>query len=105
MNQSKLSQAFQRPFVRDYGMVFVLMLLVVLFSALTVNLQHPSGEAAGRLVADTIVEEHGDTARVIVVGRDTAEDRKFTTAVAERLKESGVNVLDVVNGSAIDVRK
>lgn len=105
MNQSKFSHTFQHPFVRDYGMVFVLLLLVVLFSALTINLQHPSGEAAGRLVADTIVKEHGDTARVIVVGRDTAEDRKFTTAVAERLKESGVNVLDVVNGSAIDARK
>lgn len=105
MNQSKFSQTFQHPFVRDYGMVFVLLLLVVLFSALTINLQHPSGEAAGRLVADTIVKEHGDTARVIVVGRDTAEDHKFTTAVAERLKESGVNVLDVVNGSAIDARK
>lgn len=105
MNQSKFSQTFQHPFVRDYGMVFVLLLLVVLFSTLTINLQHPSGEAAGRLVADTIVKEHSDTARVIVVGRDTAEDRKFTTAVAERLRESGVNVLDVVNGSAIDVRK
>ena len=105
MNQSKFSQTFQRPFVRDYGMVFVLLLLVALFSVLTVNLQHPSGEAAGRLVADTIVKQHGDTARVIVVGRDTAEDRKFTTAVAERLKESGVNVLDIVNGSAIDARK
>ena len=105
MNQSKFSQTFQRPFVRDYGMVFVLLLLVALFSVLTVNLQHPSGEAAGRLVADTIVKQHGDIARVIVVGRDTAEDRKFTTAVAERLKESGVNVLDIVNGSAIDARK
>ncbi|MEW4528437.1 ABC transporter permease [Maioricimonas sp. JC845] len=93
------------PFIRDYGMVFVLLLLGLLFSALTVRQQHPTGADAGRQVADFILDEHGDSAGVLIVGRPTAEDEEFTTAVAERLQARGATVLDTVNGSAVDARK
>ncbi|QDU41202.1 Ribose transport system permease protein RbsC [Maioricimonas rarisocia] len=93
------------PFIRDYGMVFVLLLLGLLFSALTIREQHPTGGDAGRQVADFILDQHGESAAVLIVGRPTAEDREFTTAAAERLEEKGATVLATVNGSAVDARK
>lgn len=92
-------------FLRDYGMIFVLLLLVILLSALTLRQQHPTGPEAGRRVADDIVSVHGPAARVLIVARDTADDRAFTEAVADRLAEHGAAVLASVNGSPADARQ
>ena len=46
------------PFISDYGMVFVLLLLCVLFSVLTLKEQHPTGAAAGAQVADMILADN-----------------------------------------------
>ena len=105
MSEQQSGGWLANPFIRDYGMVFVLLLLGLLFSALTVRQQHPTGADAGRQVADFILDEHGDAAGVLIVGRPTAEDEEFTTAVAERLQARGATVLDTVNGSAVDARK
>jgi len=96
---------FDNPFVRDYGMVFVLLLLAGFFSAVTIKQQHPTGENAGRQVADFIVARNGKQARVLIVTRNTVEDLAFAKAAAKRLESSGVTVLANVNGSAPDVRK
>jgi ribose transport system permease protein len=92
-------------FASDYGMIFVLLLLAALFSSLTIKQQHPTGADAGRQVADRILQQHAASARVLVVTRDTAEDRQFAAATARRLQESGATVLANVNGSPADVRK
>jgi ribose transport system permease protein len=91
--------------MRDYGMFFVLLLLVVLFSSLTIRLQQPTGADAGRQVADMIVARDGAQARVLIITRNTAGDRAFASAVAARLKEQGATVLANVNGGAADARK
>ena len=93
------------PFVRDYGMVFVLLLLASLFSALTIKQQHPTGEDAGRQVADFVVARYGKQARVLIVTRDTVEDLAFARAAAQRLEHAGATVLANVNGSATDARQ
>lgn len=90
---------------RDYGMLLVLLLLCVLFSLLTIRQQHPTGAAAGRQVADLIVQRHGSSAKVLIAARATAEDRQFTEAVAERLRAGGATILDTVNGGPGDVRQ
>jgi len=100
-----MSKLLHHSLVRDYGMIFALLLLVVLFSALTIEQQHPTGEEAGRQVAQAILDTQGASTAVLIVGRDTASDRIFTAAVAEQLNESGVQVLDTVNGSASDARR
>lgn len=92
------------PFLRDYGMVFVLVLLAGLFSLLTLKQQHPTGEDAGRQVADFIVSRQGPQARVLIVARDTAEDLLFSKAVEARLASAGATVLSRVNGSAPDAK-
>ncbi len=89
----------------DYGMVFVLLLLAGLFAALTVKQQYPTGEDAGRQVADLIVAQHGQHARVLIVTRDTSEDLAFSRAAAETLGASGATILATVNGSVPDARK
>jgi len=94
---------FDHPFIRDYGMVFVLLLLAAFFSVLTVKEQHPTGEDAGRQVADFIIARHGKDARVLIVTRATGEDLAFAAAAADRLKSAGATILANVNGSATDV--
>ena len=91
-------------FVTDYGMVFVLLLLCLLFSLLTLKEQHPTGAAAGRQVAEKIATSAADVS-VIVVTRDTAEDREFSAAAVKQLESLGANVLDAVNGGPADVRQ
>jgi ribose transport system permease protein len=105
MSAFKNFKLLDAPFVRDYGMVFVLLALAGLFSALTVKQQHPTGEDAGRQVADFIVAQHGRHARVLIVTRDTAQDLAFSQAAASRLAAAGASILAIVNGSAADVRK
>ncbi len=91
--------------MRDYGMAFVLAALIGLFSLLTLKPQHPTGADAGRQVADLIVEQQGRQTRVLIVTRDTVEDRSFANAARERLNERGARVLDAVSGSPADVRR
>jgi ribose transport system permease protein len=92
-------------FLRDYGMIFVLLVLVVLFSLLTLKEQHPTGREAGKQVADRIMELHGEAAKVIIVARDTGEDRDFAKAVADRLGEHGAKVVAMIIGSPADARQ
>ena len=92
-------------FATDYWMIFVLLLLAALISLLTIESQHPSGADAGREVADRIIKSHGNSARVLIVTRDTALDRQFAAAAVERLQEVDSIVLGNVNGLPADVRE
>jgi ribose transport system permease protein len=93
-----------RQFVRDYGMFFVLLALIALFSVLTYTQQYPTGADAGHQVAKQILAQQGPTARVLVVARDTEEDRAFTAAVAEHLQGLGAETLLTVNGGPADAK-
>lgn len=86
-------------------MVFVLVLLCILLSGLTIKEQFPTGADAGRQVAREILTRHGPSASVVVVTRDTGEDRAFSDAAEETLRDGGAAVVGVVNGSAADVRR
>jgi len=93
-----------RLFIRDYGMLFVLLALIALFSGLTYSEQHPTGTDAGLQVAGQIVAAQGDAARVLAVARDTEDDRAFTAAVAGELQRLGAETLQVVNGGPADAK-
>lgn len=105
MSKNRRFHFLSNPFMRDYGMIFVLLLLGGLFSALTIKEQHPTGEDAGRQVADLIVARIGKNARVLIVTRNTREDLIFSQAAEQRLKSDGATILDNINGSPADVRK
>ncbi|MFT5127789.1 MAG: ribose transport system permease protein [Rhodothermales bacterium] len=93
-----------QTFIRDYGMIFVLLLLGALFSILTFKEQHPSGADAGTQVAEQILANSAASA-VVVVGRDTEDDREFTAAAESALSAGGGSVIAVVNGAPADVRR
>lgn len=96
---------WERPFIRDYGMIFVLLLLVAFFSIATLKEQFPIGEDAGKQVANEIVNQCGVGARVLVVTRDTAGDVLFANATADSLEKAGAQVLANVNGAAPDAKQ
>jgi ribose/xylose/arabinose/galactoside ABC-type transport system permease subunit len=100
-----VSNLLNSSFVRDYGMLFVLLVLGVLLSVLTIREQHPTGADAGRQVAGKILTIHGPSPNVLIVTRDTSEDRVFSDAAVEELQDSGVEPLAVVNGGPADVRR
>ena len=92
-------------FVSDYGMIFVLLLLCIIFSWATWSEQHPSGEAAGRLVADQIADRLGTDATVFVVATDSVENNAFVDAVQAGCKALGIQVVGKVTGQPVDTRK
>lgn len=91
----------------DYGMIFVLLVLVLLFSALTFEQQHPTGIDGGHQVAQQIIEtltpQNADGG-VIIVTRDTAEDRAFAQSAEQVFEQADINVLAIVNGAPSDAR-
>ena len=98
-------KTFCSHFFRDYGMVLVLLVLVLVISGLTNKQQYPTGADAGRQVARWIVSQSSGTPQVVIVGRATAEDRQFTEAVEQTLQSLDAEVLGKVNGGPADVRR
>ncbi|HEY3964735.1 MAG TPA: ABC transporter permease [Planctomycetaceae bacterium] len=92
-------------FLSDYGMVLVLALLCVFFSVVTISEQSPTGERAGRQLAETIHTQFGRTPRVLIVGRDQPEDAAFAEALSRDLSAAGGQVLAVVKGEPKDARE
>ena len=104
MTSSFFQNVFSRSLLRDYGMLSILIVLAALFSFLTLKPQSPVGAEAGRLVAPEILSQHGSAAKVLIIGRDTGEDREFTAAAATALGNAGATIYGQVNGSASDAR-
>ncbi|MCB2211613.1 ABC transporter permease [bacterium] len=90
-------------FLTTYGMVLVLLLLVVLFSVLTVSEQHPAGDAAARALLDELPAAQ-PSGPVFVTGRTTAEDSAFVTATIAGLREHGWTEPQTVYGSPSEIR-
>ncbi len=101
----KNSNVLLRGILTNYGMVLVLLLLSVLFSAFTLKEQSPTGMDAGVQVAKKILSQHRNTAKVLVITRNIAEDRLFASAVEKSLNDAGINVLETVQGNAGDARR
>ena len=94
-----------RRFASDYGMVFVLLLLCVFFSLVTVSTQYPTGTEGGRVLARQLIDKLGSSARVLVVASDSAQDKAFTSALREELEAAGVVVVDTINADPPTVRE
>jgi ribose transport system permease protein len=90
----------------DYGSLLVLLLLCAYYSVITWTEQQPVTPAAGRALADRIIDQHGASAAVVIIVRDTRLDAAFAAALAEELTASGVTVLETVTAEApVDARR
>jgi len=93
-----------KRFFSDYGMVFVLLILCVLFSWLTWDEQKPTGTAGGEQLARIVTDAAPTGAAVLIVTRDTEDDRELAQALSERLERKGLRVIEAVHGSPRDAR-
>jgi len=91
-------------FVYDYRMIFMLLLLCALFSAMTYQEQSPTGAAAGRQLAAAISSDFGDAPSVLIVVRDLADDAALAEQLRLDLVAAGGRVLAVVQGEPKDAR-
>ena len=88
-----------KRFSREYGSVYVLLILCAYYTVATWSEQHPVTQSAARDVAEAIVNEHGESARVLIIVRANPEqDLRFAEAASEALKARGATVVDVVAG-------
>jgi len=93
-----------KRFFSDYGMVFALLILCVLFSWLTWDEQKPTGASGGEQLARIVGKTAPAGGAVLIVTRDTEDDRELAAALAERLEDKGVRVIEAVHGSPRDAR-
>ena len=99
-----LASIFNSDFIREYGMIFVLLLLCAGFS-LKVDRQFPTGGPAGTEVAQAALAQHGSSANVIIIAGRTDEDFEFVASAEDTIKSAGGNVVEIVNGDAIAARR
>lgn len=92
-------------FARDYGMVFVLLILGTFFSILTIELQFPTGrDAAEKLVAK--ISEHADQGgSVILIARSSQDGQAFVEELSRLLGDKGIDVHGAVVGDPVDARE
>ena len=61
-------------FATDYSMLFVLLLLGLFFSLMTIDAQHPTGKEAAEEVADQILSRGSLNSQVLIVAGTSADD-------------------------------
>ena len=92
-------------FATDYGMLFVLLLLGVFFSGMTIARQNPTGAEAGRQLANRILNQPGSEKHVFIAASASPNDKDFAAQLKNTLQVGGAQVLATVAGGPPDVRK
>jgi len=103
MTKSRPAERLQR-FISSYGMIFVLLMLMLLFTVLTWKEQTPVGRDAGWQVADIILADRAQAVVIVAAGASNAEEA-FAQAVEERLTTAGAMVVQSVSGQPADARR
>ncbi|MHC4463028.1 MAG: ABC transporter permease [Planctomycetota bacterium] len=93
-----------RKLLSDYGMFFVLLLLCVLFSVLTLKEQMPEGSAAAARLTEQINNEFKKSDTILVVGAVNTGSGPFAEALFEELRGEGFSNVEKVVGIPRDLR-
>ncbi len=92
-----MKKLLQSPFVSNYGMIFVLLLLCAYFSLATIDQQNPvTPQAARKIVA--FIAAQPTVKNVLVVVPRGVEDRRFAEAVRQGIEQGPHKVVGVVVG-------
>jgi len=94
-----------RRFVSDYGIIFVLLLLCLYYSAATWRDQQPEGEDAAKSVVKQVLKEYGKEARPFIVTGRKQDQADYANDVARLLKEANITPVGTVAGEPYDVRE
>lgn len=95
MEHSRRNRQLWSAIANDYGMVFVLMLLIAVLSVLTLEEQLPVGRQAGKQVAAQIASSNSSAGFAVLVAESTPVDVLFVEEAKSRLEESGWEVAEV----------
>jgi ribose transport system permease protein len=93
-----------RRLLGDYGMVFVLLVLCILFSVMTLRERRATGSAAVREVADSVTALLTPSELVVVVASSRPEAAEMSSALSEELKSRSFDRVIGVSGNAGDLR-
>ena len=88
----------------DYGMLIVLGLLCAFFSVTTYSDQTPKGAAAAKQIADSIVQQLGPQARVLIVASEQPDDEAFVAGMTSDLNAAGARIIATVKGGPKEAR-
>jgi ribose transport system permease protein len=102
-----MSQANEqfKLFVSDYGMFFVLLVLIVFFSFSTMQDISAEGEEGGEQLIEQLSKLDQKKAKIILVTRQSSDDMALSAVVEEGLKTHKILLLAKVNGSPIDLNE
>ena len=102
-HRERLTTALRRR-LSGYGMLGVLLLLCILFSALTLQDQHPTGKrAAAELASELTAHAETDTP-ILILARDSDQDRTFADDLANQLREDGFTDVSATLGNPPEQR-
>ena len=93
-----------RKLLSDYGMVFVLIGLCVLFSVLTLKEQMPQGDAAATRLVEQINDEFKKSDIILTVGAVNKDSAPFAEKLGEKLEKRRFSNAQVVVGTPRDLR-
>jgi len=85
-------------------MLLILLLLCILFSALTLRDQYPTGAAAADELAAEIIKTQSADRRILIADRDTDEDSLFAFSLRVRLVERGYHSIEIMSGDPSTIR-
>ena len=94
-----------KRFLNDYGTVFILILLCVFLSWMTLSPQNPEGDEAARMVADEIASLSPRPESVLIAIRDNSVERQFASTLEKQLTRVGIAVGGLAKGPPSEVRK
>ena len=93
-----------RKLFSDYGMLFVLILLCLLFSILTLKEQTPQGSTAIDGILERIKSRFEKSEIILAVGAAKKDSAPFAEKVFEKLKKAGYSKARVVVGTPRDIK-
>jgi len=106
MAESKIKRSgspFSR-FVRDYGMLGVLVLLCILFSILTLRDQYLVGRQAAESLIQTLPYDNSGKGGILIVARETPDDSLFAATLKSLVEQKGYRLAGVITGDPAVIR-
>jgi ribose transport system permease protein len=92
-------------FLREYGMLLVLVALCVLFSVATLRRQSPQGIQAAKEIVEILEGRFAKSDVILAVGAVNQDSARFAELVGERLRAAGFINSQTIIGTPLDLRR
>ncbi|MBK7141414.1 MAG: ABC transporter permease [bacterium] len=102
MSNQRRDSAFTR-LLSDYGMLIVLVLLCILFSALTVTEQTTTGKKGAELLSKEVIALYPHEGRILILAGLSPAELEFANEMKRLLRADGYNAAGLV-GEPSDLR-